>query len=113
MVCKAEGEPQPNIEWRKNNEVIESNRNNHFLSVVTNDLSNSAEYTCTASNAFGNVTERSQVDILGSRSYVYFFGCLNKKKRVRVLLAEGNYSIFKTFYLIIFSHLKNLYLKQL
>ena len=64
LLCSVEGEPYPNIEWRKNNEVIKTKKED-FLVIDTNELANSAEYTCQASNSFGTTSAKSRVDIIG------------------------------------------------
>ena len=67
-MCNTEGEPKPQVKWKKNG--IEINVENQDFIIL--DTSNSVEstsivYSCTASNAYGFVTQDSLVDVVGKR----------------------------------------------
>lgn len=69
------GNPPPTITWYKMGERLTNhddvaNGNGH-LSLNDVSVSDEGEYTCVASNAGGNATQTTQLDVHGVYSYAY------------------------------------------
>lgn len=64
--CSVEGNPQPNIKWTKNNEILNteassklnasSSGNTHSLRIQDVHRSDEGQYRCVANNSIGNIT---------------------------------------------------------
>ena len=93
MVCKAEGSPEPLVEWRKDNQLAgDGFGQSEALLVLRGVLSNDAGlYTCLAQNAVGTDLQITQVlvrckyFITNNVYYVRTFHNFSKvnKKRVK------------------------------
>ena len=65
LVCEAEGFPTPNVTWKKNGKVLQTNINKtEFIIDVTSEK-DAGKYECEASNSVGTVSYTVEVSIKG------------------------------------------------
>ena len=78
--CSAKGRPDPEIVWQMNStvltsggDVVISNTSNERseLRIRSFTRSNSGEYSCTATNTFGNVSASFRVNLIGEEGFTY------------------------------------------
>lgn len=55
--CTAEGNPEPEVEWRFQNQSKLSGKGQAMLTISTVSFDDGGEYTCTATNDLGSVTK--------------------------------------------------------
>lgn len=79
LMCETNGQPAPTVEWEKNGEPFPSTGLRHrmmssgSLEFMLVRLEDDGEYTCTASNAAGNVTRTITLQVQGQRNYIVYF----------------------------------------
>ena len=78
--CSAKGRPDPEIVWQMNStvltsggDVVISNTSNERseLRIRSFTRSNSGDYSCTATNTFGNVSASFRVNLIGEEGFTY------------------------------------------
>lgn len=63
--CTADGNPEPVVELRFTNQIKATGRRQTMLSISEAKLSNSGEYTCTATNEVGKRSSTTSLRVKG------------------------------------------------
>ena len=87
LVCKVEGEPQPKVEWSKDNIPIKESENVHLgqtpdgtsiLLIYSAKESDAGEYKLKASNPKGTTTAKSDIKVNRKNQYYTYLSILIK-----------------------------------
>ena len=65
LVCQVEGYPTPNVTWRKNDKVLQTNINKSVFIIDNTSEKDTGKYECEASNSVGTMSYTVEVTIKG------------------------------------------------
>jgi len=87
LACLVEGDPQPKVDWYKNNmklnenETIKLLNGNRFLNVIETNLWDNGNFSCVAANPEGEVSLNFHVKILAPPKFIdYSVAALSSKR---------------------------------